>query len=303
MSSALDLNQLVPTEQINPQTTTIDLVSTEQMLTLINDEDQKVALAVRKAIPEVAKIVERVVQAFEQGGHLYYVGAGTSGRLGVLDASECPPTFGVEPYLVCGIIAGGETALRHAVEGAEDSEEAGKEAVLSLNLKPQDVLIGLSASGGASYVVSAIQTARSAGAFTGAITCNPTGGIAEAADIAMVAEVGPEVLTGSTRLKAGTAQKLILNMITTGAMIAWGKSYRNLMVDLKPTNKKLKARALRIVSMLSEASQEAAEEALNVTKGRVKPAVVMLVKKVPFETAEKLLTQYHGKLRAVLEEG
>jgi N-acetylmuramic acid 6-phosphate etherase len=299
---SVDLGTLVPTEQINPHTTGIDLASTTEMLTLINAEDQQVPLAVKAAIGEIATVVDKVVEAFASGGHLYYVGAGTSGRLGVLDASECPPTFSVDSELVQGIIAGGDTALRNAVEGAEDSAEKGREAVLALGLSAKDVLIGISASGGAAYVVTAVETAKLRGAFTGAITCHPQGALAKAADVAMVAEVGPEILAGSTRMKAGTAQKLILNMITTGAMIAWGKTYRNLMVDLKPTNKKLKERALRLVSMLSSASAKEAQRGLDEAQGQVKPAVVMLTRKISYEDAVVLLKRHHGKLRAVLEE-
>lgn len=298
----VDLGQLVPTEAINPNTTGIDLLPTEAILTLINDEDQRVPLAVRAAIPAIAQVVDKVVEAFNHGGHLYYVGAGTSGRLGVLDASECPPTYGVDPSLVQGIIAGGDTALRNAVEGAEDSADAGRQAVIDLGVTEQDVLIGISASGGAAYVVAAINTARERGAFTGAITCHPYGALAQAADVAMVANVGPEVIAGSTRMKAGTAQKLILNLITTGAMISWGKTYRNLMVDLRPTNQKLKARAVRIVSMLSGNSPEEAQEALNAAQGQVKPATVMLARQVSYEEAQALLERHNGKLRAVLEE-
>ncbi len=299
--SRLDVSTLVPTEQINPRTSEIDLVSTEAMLTLINEEDRRVPDAIGRIIPQIAQVVDRVVEAFERGGRLFYVGAGTSGRLGVLDASECPPTFGVDSDLVQGIIAGGDTALRNAVEGAEDSAEQGRQAVLDAGVRDKDVLIGISASGGAAYVVTAIETAKAQGAFTGAITCHPTGALAQAADVAMVAEVGPEVIAGSTRLKAGTAQKLILNMITTGAMIGWGKTYRNLMVDLKPTNVKLRQRAIRIVAHLSNCSPEEAQQALEHSQGRVKPAVVMLTKKVSYEEAMVMLKHHHGKLRAVLE--
>lgn len=296
------MGQLVPTEQINPRTQGIDLLPTTDILALINAEDQQVPLAVQKAIPQIAQVVDKVVATFENGGHLYYVGAGTSGRLGVLDASECPPTFSVPPELVQGIIAGGDTALRNAVEGAEDSAEAGREAVEALKLSGNDVLIGISASGGAAYVVSAVNAAKAAGAFTGAITCHPTGALAQAADVAMVAEVGPEVIAGSTRMKAGTAQKLMLNMITTGAMIAWGKTYRNLMVDLNPSNLKLKARALRLVMHLAQVSEAEAQAALSQCGGKVKPAVVMLAQQCTFDRAVAVLKQHGGKLRAVLEE-
>ncbi len=298
---SVDLYSLVPTEQINDRTSEIDLLPTEAMLYQINDEDQRVALAVRQAVPQIARIVDRVVQAFNQGGHLYYVGAGTSGRLGVLDASECPPTYGVEPQLVQGVIAGGNIALTQAVEGAEDSAEQGRQAILDLNVTRHDVVIGISASGGAAYVVNAIQTAKEAGAFTGAISCHAGSALAQAADVAMIAEVGPEVIAGSTRMKAGTAQKLILNMITTGAMIAWGKTYRNLMVDVRPTNLKLQKRAVRLVSHLANISPSEAEKLLEQAHWQVKTAIIMHVKNVGYDETHALLNRHHGKLRAVLE--
>lgn len=291
----------VPTEQINPNTVEIDLVSTEAMLTQINDADQQVAIAVRAAIPQIATVVDRTVRAFETGGRLIYLGAGTSGRLGVLDASECPPTFGVEPGLVIGVIAGGDTALRNAVEGAEDNAALGTQAIADLNVSPADVVVGLSASGGAAWVVAAMEAAKIQGAFTAAITCYQDSKLAQVVDVAMVADVGPEVLTGSTRLKAGTAQKLILNMISTGAMIGWGKTYRNLMVDLKPSNIKLKDRAQRLVAHLANCTPEEATKALEQTHGKVKPAVVMCTLGVSATQAQELLTQAHGKLRMVLE--
>lgn len=294
--------ELIPTEQYNPRTAEIDLLPVEAMLTLMNDEDQRVPLAVREAIPAIARVVEKVAEAFERGKHLYYVGAGTSGRLGVLDASECPPTFGVDPALVQGIIAGGDAALRMAVEGAEDSGEAGRLAILDSGVAAGDVLIGISASGGAPFVVKAVETARALGAFTAAISCHPAGELAQAADVPIIAAVGPEVIAGSSRMKAGTAQKLILNMISTGAMIAWGKTYRNLMVDLRPSNKKLRNRALRLVSLLSGRSIEEAETALEAAQGQVKPATVMLARQVSYEEAQTLLKHHAGKLRAVLEE-
>jgi N-acetylmuramic acid 6-phosphate etherase len=302
MPSDIDLSVLVPTEQMNPLTENIDRLETTSVLTLINQEDQKVAEAVKATIPEIARVVDKVVEAFMDNGRLYYVGAGTSGRLGVLDASECPPTFGVSPDLVQGIIAGGDVALRNAVEGAEDSAENGKKTILDLSIGPKDVVIGISASGGAAYVVSAVETAKSQGAFTGAITCHPKGALAKAADVAMVAEVGPEVIAGSTRMKAGTAQKLILNMITTGAMIQWGKTYRNLMVDLKPSNQKLRERACRLVALLSRRNLQEVEQALDAAQGQVKPATIMMARGVTFEEAKVLLDCHHGKLRSVLEE-
>jgi len=291
----------VPTEQINPNTVEIDLVSTGEMLTQINDADQQVALAVREAIPQIARVVDQTVSAFEAGGRLLYLGAGTSGRLGVLDASECPPTFGVDSGLVVGIIAGGDTALRNAVEGAEDNAALGRQAIEEAHVTDLDVVVGLSASGGAAWVVSAMEAAKSRGAFTAAITCYGESPLAKAVDVAIVAHVGPEVIAGSTRMKAGTAQKLILNMISTGAMIGWGKTYRNLMVDLKPSNHKLKDRARRIVAHLAQCSQERAQEALDATQGRVKPAVLVAALSISAEDAGQKLDSAHGKLRKALE--
>jgi len=298
----IDVGSLVPTEQVNPNTSDIDLLSTQKVLERINTEDKLVPIAVEKAIPEIALIVDKVIDAFEQGGRLFYVGAGTSGRLGVLDASECPPTFSTPPDLVQGIIAGGDRALRDAIEGAEDSAEEGKKAIETAGVGAKDVLIGISASGGAKYVVSAIETAKAIGAFTGAITCHPQGALAKAADVAMVADVGPEVLTGSTRMKAGTAQKLILNMITTAAMIGWGKTYRNLMVDLTATNEKLEDRACRLVSALAACTLEEAKSVLGKSDGRVKTAVVMQRWGLSRDDALARLKHHHGKLRALFEE-
>ena len=295
------LGEVLPTEQDNPNTRDIDLLPISEILTRINEADQTVPEAVKCAIPEIARVVERVVSAFHNGGRLFYIGAGTSGRLGVLDASECPPTFGVSADLVQGLIAGGDTALRNAVEGAEDSAEAGQAAVHEANVKAEDVFVGISASGGALFIISAVQEAQKRGAFTGAITCVPQSPLAQAADMAMVAQVGPEVLAGSSRLKAGTAQKLILNMITTGAMIAWGKTYRNLMVDLKPTNQKLRLRAIRLVSVLSDCDKTQAETLLEASQWQVKTAVVMARFQDDAEAARVRLAKAGGKLRAVLE--
>lgn len=295
-----DWSSLVSTEHINPNTEEIDLMPTEAMLRAINTQDQTVPLAVEKAIPQITHMVEAVVRAFQSGGRLFYIGAGTSGRLGVLDASECPPTFSVDPSLVQGLIAGGDTALKNAVEGAEDDPEAGKNALDNAKITQNDVVIGLSASGGAAYVIAALEAAKTKGAVTGAITCSAHSKLSQVADIAMVAEVGPEVLAGSTRLKAGTAQKLILNMITTGAMIAWGKTYRNLMVDVKPTNVKLKDRAIRLVSLLGKTDSETAQTRLIEAQWQVKPAIVMQALGVNFDEAQRLLAENQGKLRQVL---
>lgn len=295
------LSGLIATEQINPRTRDIDLLPTEAMLLRINDEDAQVALAVREAIPAIAVVVDCIVAALRQGGRLFYAGAGTSGRLGVLDASECPPTYGTHPEQVQALIAGGERALRFAVEGAEDSETAGREDAQGLLLSDKDVMVGISASGRAAYVRGALQVARQAGAITAALSCNPRAGFLQEVHYPIVVDTGPEVVAGSTRMKAGTAQKLVLNMLTSGAMIQLGKTYENLMVDVQPTNQKLKERACRIVAALAEVSTQQAEQTLRQTNFQVKPAVVMLKAGVPQAEAEALLITASGKLRAALQ--
>lgn len=301
-ADVMDIFSVVPTEQINPETINIDVCSTRVVLEMINDQDAGVPAAVRQAIPQIAEVVDKVVAAFECGGRLFYIGAGTSGRLGVLDASECPPTFSVEPELVQGIIAGGDLALRNAIENAEDDGVAGTQAIREAGVKAGDVVVGLSASGGAAYVVEAIKTAQGLGAYTAALTCYEQSSLAHAADVAMVVDVGPEALTGSTRMKAGTAQKLVLNMITTAAMIGWGKTYRNLMVDVKPTNAKLRDRAGRLVAAISGVSKTEAHEYLTQSQGMVKPAIVMAKMGVGFQEAQQRLMQNGGRLRSVLEQ-
>jgi N-acetylmuramic acid 6-phosphate etherase len=294
------LKNVIPTEQVNQRTVDIDLLSTEDVLRKINAEDQLVALAVEKAVPQIAVVVDAIKKAFENGHRLFYFGAGTSGRLGVLDASECPPTYGAAPELVQGFIAGGDRALRNAVEGAEDSYELGVEDVQKAGVQAGDVVVGISASGNAPYVVATVETAKQLGCFTAGITCNADSKLAQAANQAIVAEVGPEVVAGSTRMKAGTAQKLILNMLTTGAMVQTGKTYQNLMVDVQPTNLKLKERARRMVAALSNISIEAAAQYLEQTKYQVKPAVLMACDKISLPEAETRLKAVSGKLRRAL---
>jgi N-acetylmuramic acid 6-phosphate etherase len=300
------LTDLIPTEQANPRTQNIDQLSTLAMLQRINNEDQGVAMAVAAAMPMIARVVDAIVKSMRAGGRLFYFGAGTSGRLGVLDASECPPTYGVEPELVQAFIAGGEDALRHAVEGAEDSVELGQADAEKANFRAGDVVVGLSASGGAPYVLAVMESARAQGCITASVTCNPSSKLAAAVDFPIVAEVGPEPVAGSTRMKAGTAQKLILNMLTTGAMIQQGKTYRNLMVDVQPTNQKLQLRARRIVSHLGGVTIEQAGELLEQTHSQVKPAIVLacyqqIGKHLSASQANDLLEQAGGKLRTVLE--
>jgi N-acetylmuramic acid 6-phosphate etherase len=266
----------IATESANPATESMDQLSTLAMLTAINQQDQQVAQAVAQALPAIAGLVDVIAQAFAIGGRLIYVGAGTSGRLGVLDASECPPTFGVDDRLVQALIAGGERALRFAVEGAEDRADLAEADVAGLNLTSADVVVGLSASGSAPYVVRALELAAAVPVFTtGSIACVPGSALTLVANHAIVVETGPEVLAGSTRLKAGTAQKLVLNMLTTGAMVKWGKTYGNRMVDVKPTNAKLRQRAIRLVASIGQVDQARAQALLVQTENQVKPAIVM----------------------------
>lgn len=242
----MDLSNMM-TETRNPDTMHLDEMSPLQIVTAMNREDRKVPLAIEAVLPLIAAAVEAVETAFRNGGRLFYLGAGTSGRLGVLDASECPPTFGVDHGMVVGLIAGGDRALRFPIEGAEDSRELGRQDLADHNLQSVDVVIGIAASGRTPYVLGALEYARSPGCRTAAVACNRDSTVGRAADIAIEAVVGPEVLTGSTRLKAGTAQKMILNMITTGAMVRIGKAYQNLMVDVVQSNEKLQTRAENIV--------------------------------------------------------
>ncbi len=250
------------TEGRNPRSAHLDRMSTLEMLSCINGEDVRAVQAVQAVLPSIAPVVDRIAEGMQRGGRLIYTGCGTSGRLGVLDASECPPTYGVEPGLVIGVIAGGDYALRNAVEGAEDSREAGRAAMEGLNLTPADVVVGLSAAGGAAFVLGTVDYAREKGCATVAVTCNPDTPLQAACDYAIVPLTGPEVVTGSTRMKAGTAQKLILNMLSTCAMVRTGKVRDNLMINVRPTNQKLRDRARRILIQLTDCTEEAAADAL-----------------------------------------
>lgn len=292
---------MFPTEQVNPDTAEIDRLSTPEILAQINRQDRQVPEAVAEAIPAIAIVVDRVVVAFSQGGRLFYVGAGTSGRLGVLDAAECPPTFSTDPAQVQGIIAGGEDALKRAVEGAEDDPDRGRQDILNAGVQAGDVVMGISASGGATYVVAAMAAAREKGCFTAGMTCHGDSPLAKAVDQPIVTRTGPEVIAGSTRMKAGTAQKLVLNMISTAAMIQWGKTYGNLMVDVAPTNRKLRDRAERIVAAIAGVPQETAAQALKTTEYQVKPAIVMLRCQMSLEEARQRLEASGGKLRVALD--
>jgi N-acetylmuramic acid 6-phosphate etherase len=260
------------TERRNPKAAGLARMSTREILGLMNDEDATVAAAVRAALPDIARAADAVGGAFSSGGRLRYVGAGTSGRLGVLDASEAPPTFGVEPDLVHGVIAGGDAALRTSVEGAEDDPLAGEREIVRV-ARPGDVVVGLSASGSARYVVAAMKAARALGAVTACVTCVPDSALADAVEIPIVIEVGPEILAGSSRLKAGTATKLVLNMLSTAAMIRSGRTKGDLMVDLRPTNAKLKARAIRMVRDELGLDEDAARKKLEASGWSVRRAI------------------------------
>jgi len=289
------------TERINPVSTEIDLLPTSEVLAIMNAEDQKVAPAVQREIPRIARAVDAIVQAFRNGGRLFYIGAGTSGRLGVLDASECPPTFDAPPEMVQGIIAGGEAALSRATEATEDRPEAGAEDLRRHGFSSQDVLVGLSASGRTPYVLGAVRYAKSIGAATVAVTCNANAEITSLVDHSIAPLVGPEVIAGSTRLKAGTAQKMVLNMLSTAAMIRLGCVYRNLMVNLHLKNEKLKDRARRIVARAAACSAERAAEALVESGHNVRAAIVMLKLGVPVTRAQELLEASGNRVGAALE--
>ncbi|WP_373099438.1 MULTISPECIES: N-acetylmuramic acid 6-phosphate etherase [Pasteurellaceae] len=293
------LEQMI-TERRNPHSMALDTLSPLALVTLINQEDKQVPVAVERALPQIALAVEKIVAAFRRGGRLVYIGAGTSGRLGVLDASECPPTFGVSGEMVKGIIAGGERALRYPVEGAEDDQQAAVHDLRRIAFGAADVLVGIAASGRTPYVISALNYATACGALTVSIASNPDSAMAKIADIAIETVVGPEVLTGSSRMKSGTAQKLVLNMLTTASMVLLGKCYQNLMVDVQASNEKLKARALRIVMQATECSQETAEHALHVADNHAKLAIMMILSGLDRESAAALLANHQGGLRQAL---
>lgn len=288
------------TEQRNPNSMNIDQLSALELVKVINQEDKQVPLAVEKCLARIAQAVEKIVQAFQNGGRLVYIGAGTSGRLGVLDASECPPTYGVPPEIVVGIIAGGERALRHPIEGAEDNTERGKADLQAVNFSQKDVLVGIAASRRTPYVIGALEYAKSLGATTVSIASNPNSAMAQIAEIAIDTVVGPEVLTGSSRMKSGTAQKLVLNMLTTASMVMIGKCYSNLMVDVQASNEKLKARAIKIVMEATECDRTVAENTLKIAENNAKLAIMMILSDSDKTTAEQLLSKHHGKLRQAL---
>ncbi|MCX2793542.1 N-acetylmuramic acid 6-phosphate etherase [Microbulbifer thermotolerans] len=289
-------------EASNPDTRDIDLLPTEAILEKINTADREVPLAVHRVLPQIAQAVDAIVDAFKKGGRLVYMGAGTSGRLGILDAAECPPTYGVEEGMVVALIAGGEQAVYRAQEGAEDNPALGERDLKGIDLSSKDVVVGIAASGRTPYVIGGLRYARETGCTTVALSCNATAAIAEEADIKILPQVGPEILTGSTRMKAGTAQKLVLNMLTTASMIRLGKSFYNLMVDVKATNAKLRGRTRRIVMEATGVSLEEADRVLNQCDHNAKLAIMVILSGLDSSAAEAALEQANGFLRLALQQ-
>lgn len=293
----------ITTERRNENTKNIDLLQTKEMLKLINNEDKKVAIAVEKAIDQISVVVDQVTEVFHNGGRLVYMGAGTSGRIGVLDASECPPTFGVSEDMVVGLIAGGDYALRHAVENIEDSVEDAIKDLERINFNKNDILIGIAASGRTPYVVAGIEKANEIGARTGCITTSENSLVASVSKFPIEAITGPEALTGSTRMKSGTAQKLIANMITTTSMIKLGKVYENLMVDVQMTNEKLVSRARKIITDITGVDNETAVRYLN-KYNSVKNAIFAIMSNIEDEDEiNKILDENKGNIRKSLSQG
>ncbi len=287
------------TEAANPASTAIDVLATEDMLRVINEADQQVAASVSREIPHIALAVDRIVDRVEQGGRLFYVGAGTSGRLGVLDASECPPTFNTPPDLVQGIIAGGDHALRHSIERAEDDPEQGRLDLLARGFTERDALVGIAASGRTPYVLGGLQHGKKIGALTIGLSCTRNSEVAAMAEIAITPVPGPEIITGSTRMRAGTATKLVLNMLSTGVMIRMGYVYGNLMVNVQPTNDKLRDRACRIIAAIAEVSYDKASLLLG-EGGSVRTAILMQKLGLSRAEAEAKLDAARGRLRVAL---
>ena len=296
----IDLSTLT-TERRNTETFNLDQMSVQEALSKMNQEDQGVANAVRLALPEIEAVTTAAITAFNKGGRLIYMGAGTSGRLGVLDAAECVPTFGVPATQVIGLIAGGDKAMTLAVEGAEDSLTLGQQDLVDLDLTDKDLVVGIAASGRTPYVIGGLDYAKSIGATTASLSCNLNAEISDHADIAIEVDCGPEFLTGSTRLKSGTAQKLILNMISTVSMIGIGKVYHNLMVDVKPTNKKLVERSKRIIMQATECDYQIAEETFEAANQDVKLAIVMTLTNCNAETGREKLAKANGFVGKTLD--
>lgn len=297
----IDLSKMV-SESRNPNSEQIDTLATVDILKVINSEDKKVALAVEKTLPEITRVVDAVVHAFQSGGRLIYCGAGTSGRLGILDASECPPTYGTPSDQVIGLIAGGKTAILQAVENAEDNREQGADDLRTINLQAQDILLGIAASGRTPYVLGAMHYASSIGAKVAALSCNSQSPMAALAEINITPIVGPEVVTGSSRMKAGTAQKLILNMITTAAMIRTGKVFSNLMVDVQASNEKLLQRQKDIVIEATGCTASEASQALSEADRQCKTAILMLLSGLDAVAAQQKLNKHSGFIRHALAD-
>lgn len=294
------MHEMATTEGRNNRTMDLDEFTVHELLTAMNDEDRLVPDAVRRVLPAVERNVDLAVTALRSGGRLIYQGAGTSGRLGVLDAAECPPTFGVSPGLVLGVLAGGDAAMFRSEEGAEDSAERGRDDLAALDLSAADVVIGIAASGRTPYVLGGLDYARSVGASTVALSCNPGAAISAHAEVAIEIDNGPEVLTGSTRLKAGTSQKLVLNMISTAAMVRMGKAFSNLMVDVAPSNVKLADRVVRIIGEATGCDEAAARAAADAADGHAKTAIVMILADVDAPTARARLAAADGFVRAAI---
>lgn len=294
------LNNLL-TEQRNPYTINIDTVSTLEMCMLLNEEDKRVAIAIRNILPQIAKAIDEITLRLQNGGRLFYIGAGTSGRLGILDAVECPPTYSTDPEMVQGIIAGGYNAIFKAQEGAEDSFTLAKDDLSNKQLTNKDCVVGIAASGRTPYVIGGLDFAHDIGALTIAISCSPNSKISNHADIALEALTGPEAITGSTRMKAGTAQKMILNMLSTCTMIKLGKVYGNLMVDVKASNEKLVARARKIVMEATDCTEDTAITVLKETNGKVKPAILMILANLNYTQALEKLNANQGFIAKALK--
>ncbi|SKC36857.1 N-acetylmuramic acid 6-phosphate etherase [Maledivibacter halophilus] len=294
-----NLDQLV-TESINENTKNIDQLDTINIVKAINNEDKKVALAVEKELPNISKAVDIISNKLREGGRLIYIGAGTSGRLGILDASECPPTFGVDPNMVIGLIAGGDKAIRSAVEGAEDSKEKAIDQLKNIKFNSKDILVGIAASGRTPFVIGGLEYAKEINTVSIGITCNPNSEISKIADVSISPVVGPEVISGSTRMKAGTAQKMVLNMLTTASMIKLGKVYKNLMVDLQAKNLKLIERCKKIVIQATDVNKDTATNYLEKTDYNVKLAIFLIKSGLQINNAKKILADYDGHLSEAL---
>lgn len=297
----MDLSMIL-TEGRNPETLDIDNLSTLEMLKKINKEDKKVALAVERELMNIARMIDKAAEKLKKGGRLIYMGAGTSGRLGILDASECPPTYGTAPEIVQGIIAGGDKAIMKAVEGAEDSLELGRQDLINIDIAGKDVVVGITASGRTPYVLGGLSYAREVGALTVGLSCNSDCKLKGYTDLFIAPVVGEEVIMGSTRMKAGSAQKMVLNMISTGIMIKLGKAYSNLMVDLQPTNKKLVERSKRIVRLATGADEVTIENTLKRTNYKVKLAIFMILTNLNEFEAEIILSRNEGYIAKALKE-